>query len=204
MALYQRIRELWKNPRKNIPEQWTSRLINWRKEPSTVKLERPTRLDRARSLGYKAKQGIIVVRQRVPKGAHYRPQLFRKGGRRPKHNRQLMILDKSYQLIAEQRANIKYINMEVLNSYWVAEDGKHKWFEVILVDRSHPRIKGDKNLAKLVEQRGRVFRGLTSTAIKSRGLRNKGKGAEKFRPSKTAVYKRKMSTPRKIQRIIKR
>ncbi|KKT75754.1 MAG: 50S ribosomal protein L15e, partial [Candidatus Peregrinibacteria bacterium GW2011_GWA2_44_7] len=41
-----------------------------RKEPVTLVLEHPTRLDRARSLGYKAKQGCIVARQRVGRGGH--------------------------------------------------------------------------------------------------------------------------------------
>ncbi len=37
-----------------------------------------------------------------------------------------------------------------------------------------------KNIAK---KKGRAFRGLTSAGRKSRGLRRKGKGAEKVRPS---------------------
>ena len=52
----------------------------------------------------------------------------------------------SIQRIAEARADRKYPNLEVLNSYWVGEDGKNKWFEVILVDPHHPVIKSDKNL----------------------------------------------------------
>ena len=32
----------------------------------------------------------------------------------------------------------KYPNMEVLNSYWVGQDGKQKYYEVILVDGHHP------------------------------------------------------------------
>jgi ribosomal protein L15E len=39
---------------------------------------------------------------------------------------------KSLQRIAEERASVKYPNMEVLNSYWVGHDGRQKWFEVIL------------------------------------------------------------------------
>lgn len=75
--------------------------------------------------------------------------------------------------------------MEVLNSYWVGEDGKHKWYEVILVDPYHPAIKADPQLNWLCtgKHRGRAFRGLTSAGKKGRGLRNKGIGAEKVRPS---------------------
>ena len=37
--------------------------------------------------------------------------------------------------------------MEVLNSYWVGQDGKLKYYEVILVDGHHPSITSDKQLA---------------------------------------------------------
>ena len=72
-----------------------------------------------------------------------------------------------------------------MGSYWVAEDGKHKWYEIIMVIPSHPSVKSDKNLGWISsgKHRGRVWRGLTSAGRKSRGLRIKGKGAEKVRPS---------------------
>jgi len=53
---------------------------------------------------------------------------------------------KSKQLIAEERTARKYPNLEVLNSYWVWQDGRYKWYEVILVDPNHPAIKSDKDL----------------------------------------------------------
>ena len=191
MSMYKYVRNLWKKPKANMPELWRERLLKWRREPSTIRLERPTRIDKARSLGYKAKQGFIVVRQRVPRGGHFRGSYL--GGRRSKHQRKVMILGKSYQQIAEQRANNKYPNCEVLNSYWVAEDGRYYWYEIILVDTAAPEIKSDKNINWIIEKqhKGRVYRGLTSTARKSRGLRHKGKGAEKLRPSKAAVFRKK-------------
>ena len=76
--------------------------------------------------------------------------------------------------------------MEVLNSYFLAKDGTYSWYEVILVDREHPAVKADKQLSGIAKQRGRVFRGLTSAGRKMRGLRWKGKGAEKVRPSANA------------------
>ena len=63
------------------------------------------------------------------------------------------------------------------------EDGNYYWFEVILVDRANPVIKADKELSWITNERGRVFRGKTSAGIRARGLLNKGKGAEKLRPS---------------------
>ena len=166
MGMYTYVRELWKQPKKSMPALWHARLIEWRKGDSTVRLERPTRIDRARSLGYKAKQGYLIVRQRVKRGGHKREWFS--GGRRSKRFHIHKNLNLSYQTIAERRANKKFLNCEVLNSYWVAEDGKHFWYEIILIDRSHPVIKADKNIGWIAEKKGRVYRGLTSSARKSR------------------------------------
>ncbi|MBR9690168.1 50S ribosomal protein L15e [Candidatus Woesearchaeota archaeon] len=186
MGLYQYVREVWKKPKQNISELMRERLIQWRREEVTVKIQRPTRIDRARSLGYKAKQGIIMVRQRVPVSTRKREGGIK--GRRPKTQRRKKVVSKNYKQIAEERAAKKYTNLEVLNSYWVGEDGQQKWFEIIMIDKEHPAIKKDKDLnwIGLPQQRRRVFRGLTSAAKKSRGLRKKGKGAEKIRPSQRA------------------
>ena len=192
MGVYKYINNLWKNPKKNMPELMKERLIEFRKEPSTLRIENPTRLDKARKLGYKAKQGYILVRQRVLRGGRKRPNI--KKGRRPKHNSQRLDLAISYQVVAEQRAQKKHKNCEVLNSYYVLRDGKYYWYEIILVDKSHPVIVKDKNINWITKpsQKGRVFRGLTSSAKKARGLRNKGKGTEKIRPSKHASHLRKV------------
>ncbi len=179
MGIYKYIRESWKNPKKGMKELYRQRLIKWRKEPVTVKLEKPTRLDKARSVGYKAKPGVFVVRQRVNRGGRMRPKF--KSGRRSKHMRRKKIVTKSYQQVAEERAGRKYKNCEVLNSYQVAQDGKFYWFEIILVDRDHPAIKSDKDLAWIKDHKGRAQRGLTSAGTRSRGLQKKGKGAEKVR-----------------------
>jgi len=166
MGLYKYISALWKKPHDS--EAWKPRLIEWRKAPSTVRIERPTRLDRARSLGYRAKEGIIVVRQRVQRGGHKRERI--KAGRRSKRFTMRKNLKMSYQTIAEQRVARKYRNMEVLNSYWVAQDSNYYWYEVIMVDPLHPQIATDSTLKWVAEKqhKARVFRGLTSSAKKSR------------------------------------
>ncbi len=184
MSLYKHVRESWKKPREN--ELWQERLVAWRKEPVTARLEHPTRIDRARSLGYKAKQGYVVVRQRVIRGGHTRPQIKR--GRRPKRSGIRLSLRKSYQQICEERAQKKFANLVVLNSYWVAEDGYYCWYEVILVDPEHPVIKSDPKINWICQgkNRSRVFHGKTSAGRKGRGLRGKGHGFEKARPSRRA------------------
>ena len=191
MGMYKHIRQLWKTPKASLGDIQKQRVINWRREDSTVRIKRPTRLDRARSLGYRAKQGILVVRQRVQRGGRQREKI--RHGRRSKHFGQRKIVDKNYQQVSEERASKKYPNCEVLNSYYVGKDGNYYWHEVILVDKAHPQILADKTLNWITKPQHtrRVFRGLTSAAKKSRGLRNKGKGAEKLRPSRTANLKRR-------------
>lgn len=190
MAVYKYIRNLWKKPDKNIKALQKERLQKWRKEPATIRLKNPTRLDRARSLGYKAKQGYLVVRQRVVRGGRMRARFAH--GRRPKHFRRVKIVGKNYQWVAEERAQKKFVNTEVLNSYWVGDDGRYYWYEVILIDKNHPVIKKSKELSWITEpaQTGRVYRGKTSAGRKARGLRKKGIGAEKIRPSQRANKRR--------------
>jgi len=184
-SMYKYIGLAWHKPEKSgVDELQWSRMIEWRREPTITRIEKPTRLDRARALGYKAKQGIIVVRARVRKGGLRKRAIVK--GRKPRSKGIVKItMAKSIQRIAEERAQKHYPNLEVLNSYWVGTDGKHKYYEVILVDPSHPSIKSDKNLNWIIEpqHKKRVYRGLTSAGKKGRGLLYKGKGVEHNRPS---------------------
>jgi len=181
MGMYQYIREAWKKPNEVLEELQHQRIIQWRQEPTTIRIERPTRLDRARSLGYKAKPGFIIIRQRVNRGGRQRPQI--RHPRRPKAMSRRKDLTMNYQQVAENRAAQKYPNCEVLNSYYVAEDGLHYWYEVILVDRTHPQVLADPRINWIFGHKGRSERGLTSAGKRARGLLHKGKGAEKLRPS---------------------
>jgi len=190
---YKYMAEAWKRPEASfVKEIMKQRAIQWRRQPTIIRVERPTRLDRARKLGYKAKQGFIIVRVRVRRGWLKRSRP--KAGRRPKRMGVTKIkLAKSLRLVAEERAGRKFPNLEVLNSFWVWEDGRYKWYEIIMVDPHHPVIQSDENINWICDtvHRGRVFRGLTSAGKKMRGLRHKGRGAEKVRPSRGAVRKRK-------------
>ena len=188
---YKYMAEEWAKPEKSfVDELMRQRMIEWRRQQTVTRVERPLRLDRARKLGYKAKQGFVIARARVRRGnlRKVRP----KSGRRPKRMGVKKFKPaKSLRLIAEERAGRKFPNMEVLNSYWVGEDGRSKWFEVILVDTNSPCIKTDKDVGWITEKqhKRRAFRSLTSAGKKVRSLRNKGRGAEKVRPSKHKVPK---------------
>jgi len=126
-----------------------NRVILWRRQNAMTRIDRPSRLLRARRLGYKAKEGIIVVRMRVGTGG-MRKQRPR-GGRRPKHLGVTRIkADVNMQQVAERHVLEKHRNMKLLGSYFLYKDGKHIWYEVILADPSHPRIAKDKELRKRV------------------------------------------------------
>jgi large subunit ribosomal protein L15e len=185
MGAYKYIAQAWKRPSESYVHQlMRQRLPEWHHGASVVRVPAPLRLDRARALGYKAKQGIIVVRARIRKGGRRKERP--NAGRRPKRMGVVKYTPKkSLQWLAEERAQRRYPNLEVLNSYWVGKDGKYEYFEVIMVDPHHPAVRNDKELCWIAGKahRGRVFRGLTSAGKRSRGLRNKGKGAEKVRPS---------------------
>ncbi|MHA1680942.1 MAG: 50S ribosomal protein L15e [Promethearchaeota archaeon] len=190
--MYSKVRKAWKVPEKSgVKEENYQRLIQWRTQPSVYRVKRPLRIDRARSLGYKAKQGFIVVRVKVRRGTlrKIRPKMGRKPGNMGVNK---ITPGKNLRWIAEQRAQKRYPNLEVLNSYHVGQDGKKKYYEVILVDPFHPVIIADKEINWICStvQKGRVYRGLTSAGKKARGLRNKGIGAEKVRPSLNAHDRR--------------
>jgi len=169
-GFYHYIKEAWKKPEKTLLRQ---RMIEWRASPVLTKVEKPLRLDRARALGYKDKNGVIVVRVRVKRGGHKRPRPNK--GRRSARMHTNKNLRMNYKWIAEQRAAKKYTNLEVLNSYPLGKDGINYFYEVILVDPQVKEIQSDKNLNWVCkgENKNRVFRGLTSSAVKSRGLRSK-------------------------------
>jgi len=163
-GVYHYLAEAWRKGNFSID------LVKLRREPSVIMLERPTRLDKARRLGYKAKHGIYVARVRVRRGGHKRPRP--RSGRKPGKLKVRKDLMMNYRWIAERRASRK-TGLEVLNSYYLAKDGKYYWYEVILVDPKANEIKADKNLKWITsnKHKGRAFRGLTSAAKKSRGLR---------------------------------
>jgi LSU ribosomal protein L15E len=133
-SFYSYIGDAWSSPREGyVGALRQDRLKAWRQESTVQKIERPTRLDRARALGYKAKQGIIVARVKVRRGGR-RKSRYERNRKTSKMGVNTITMAKSIQRIAEERAGRRYRNMEVLNSYWVAEDGKQKFYEVILVD----------------------------------------------------------------------
>jgi large subunit ribosomal protein L15e len=183
-SMYQHVRDQWKKPDTTYLSPQQQRLIQWRKEKNFLRVDKPLRIDRARAAGYKAKQGYIVVRARVRRGSLRKHSI--KGGRKPsKMGITKITMAKSTQRIAEERTSKHFPNLEVLNSYWIGDDGKNHFYEVILVDPHHPVIKSDPKINWIGSpaNKRRVQRGKTSAGQRGRGLQHRGKGAEKVRPS---------------------
>ncbi len=159
-GLYQHVAKIWRKPKQNLGDTLKSRMIQYRREHTIERIEKPTRVDKARAVGYKAKQGYIVARVKIGKGGRRR-ELYGRRGRKPtKMGLVHFSHGKSLQEIAESRAQRKYINMFVLGSYQSGNDGKHEWFEVVLADPQHGNVK---NSAK--------HRWMASPANRKRALR---------------------------------
>ncbi|MBI2006817.1 MAG: 50S ribosomal protein L15e [Nitrosopumilales archaeon] len=139
--------KLWLQMVKDNTQQLRDRATIWRKQTAITRISKPTRIQRARRLGYKAKQGIVVIRMRVGTGGMRKQRPV--AGRRPKHLGVVRIkADVSMKEVAEHRVLQRYPNLKLLGSYFLYKDGMHYWFEVILADPSHARISKDKELRK--------------------------------------------------------
>lgn len=180
-GMYHYIKQAWKKPDvKTLRE----RMIEWRKSEVFTKVDKPLRLDRARALGYKDKKGFVIIRVRIKRGGHARPRPNKGRKGRRMHTRKNLKM--SYQWIAEQRAERKFSNLIVLNSYLIGKDGINYFYEIIMVDPTKQEIQNDKTLNWVCDKKKRSMRGLTSAGKKSRGLRKKG--PTKVRPSVRAGH----------------
>ena len=137
MGAYKYIQETLQKEYADKNRVYKDKTKAWRNGPVMEKVERPANLPRARRLGYKAKQGYVVVRVRIRKGGARKARP--RAGRRP---RALGVTrftrSMSLKRIAERKASKKYPNLRVLSSYYVWEDGTNHWFETIMRDPHNP------------------------------------------------------------------
>ncbi|KAL2225460.1 UNVERIFIED_CONTAM: 60S ribosomal protein L15 [Sesamum indicum] len=169
------------------------RCWEYRQLPAVVRVTHSTRPDKARRLGYKAKQGYVIYRVRVRRGGRKRP--VPKGivyGKPTNQGVTQLKFQRSKRSVAEERAGRKLGGLRVLNSYWINEDSTYKYFEVILIDPAHTTIRNDPRINWICNpvHKHRELRGLTSAGKKYRGLRGKGHLHHKARPSRRATWKR--------------
>ena len=198
MGAYTYLQELWRRKQSDVM-RFLLRVRAWeyRQNPKITRCTRPTRPDKARRLGYKAKQGYVVYRCAVRRGGRKRPNQKGIVYGKPKHQgiSQLKFA-RNLRSVAEERVGRRCGNLRVLNSYWVNQDASHKYFEVILVDPQHKAIRTDPRInwiAKPVHKH-REMRGLTSAGRSSRGLRKRGHKASHLRGSSTRAHWKRTNT----------
>eukprot|EP01100_Stratorugosa_tubuloviscum_P003619 TRINITY_DN187_c1_g3_i1.p1 TRINITY_DN187_c1_g3~~TRINITY_DN187_c1_g3_i1.p1 ORF type:complete len:205 (-),score=74.91 TRINITY_DN187_c1_g3_i1:247-861(-) len=194
MGCYKYMQELYKKKQSDVL-RFLLRVRCWeyRQLPGIHRSTRPTRPDKARRLGYKAKQGFVIYRVRIRRGG--RKRRVRKGityGKPKTHGVCHLKQKRNLRVIAEGRVGRRCGNLRVLNSYWINQDATYKYFEVILVDPSHTVIRRDPRINWICDSthKRRELRGLTSAGRKARGFHRKGKGVHKIRPSRMAAWRR--------------
>lgn len=170
------------------------RAWEYRQQNKITRVTHPTRPDKARRLGYKAKQGFVVYRVAVRRGSRKRPVSKGIVYGKPKHQGIFVTAVRNLRSVAEERVGRRCGNLRVLNSYWVNQDATYKYYEVILVDPSHNAIRRDPRINWIVKSthKHRELRGLTSAGRKHRGLRKSGHKAHAIiGGSRRASWKRR-------------
>merc|ERR1711875_133077 len=166
MGAYKYVNELWRKKQTDVMG-FLLRVRTWQyRQLSRVhRASQPTRIEKARRLGYRAKQGFVIYRVRVRRGSRKKP--VAKGctyGKPTHHGINQMKFQRSLQSIAEERVGRKIGSLRVLNSYWVGEDSTYKYYEVIMVDPAHTAIRRDPRIQWICEakQKHRELRGKTA------------------------------------------
>ena len=193
MGAYKYLEELWRKKQSDLC-RFVLRVRTWeyRQLPVIHKCTRPSRPDKARKVGYKAKQGYVVYRIRIRRGGRKRntPKGCVYGKPRNLGIAKLKAA-RTLKSVAEERVGRKCSNLRVLNSYWVGQDASFKFFEIVMVDPSHKAIRRDPRINWIVssKHKNRQLRGLTATGKKARGMNQKGHKAMKKRPSRRSDWK---------------
>ncbi|KAE8259308.1 hypothetical protein A4X09_0g7817, partial [Tilletia walkeri] len=158
-------------------------------------IHRATRPDKARHLGYKAKQGFVIYRIRVLRGNRKKP--VPKGATFGKPVRQgvsQLKPQRSPCSTAEERVGRKCGNLRVLNSYWINSDGVYK---VLCVDPSHKAIRPDARINWIVKRKHHEAPSLTGAGQKSRGMgKVKGRTDHYARKRLISQAKNKYAVPK--------
>jgi len=179
--------------------RFLTRLRAWklRQMPSVHRVSHPTNVAKARAVGYRAKQGYVILRSRIRRGN--RKKQNPKGivyGKPTHQGVNSLKPTRNLRSIAEEKAARKATNLRVLNSYWVCQDSTYKWFEVVLVDPSHNAVKNDPRINWICKgvHKHRELRGLTSAGKKYRGLRSTKARNKRLRPSRRQTWKNRNLT----------
>ena len=105
---------------------------DYRHQSNYSRIRVPSRPHRARTLGYKNKNHMILVRARIRRGgtAPMIPDKSRTPSNIGKHRTRDIPLSK----ILAQRVSRKYPTLRVLNYYPIQKDGKYLYYQYIMYD----------------------------------------------------------------------
>jgi len=174
MGAYKYIQEIYRKKQSDaIRFLLRVRCWEFRQQPTVHRSQKPTRPEKARRLGYKAKQGFVIYRVRIRRGGRKRPVPGGNTCGKPKNEGINQLKNqRSLQAVAEERAGRAVQGLRVLNSYWVCQDSTYKFYEVIMIDPSNKTIRNDPKINWMCKatMKHREMRGLTSAGRKSRGL----------------------------------
>lgn len=174
MGAYKYMQEIYRKKQSDVMRfllrvrAWQYRQLN-----KLVRVPKPTRPEKARRLGYKAKQGFVIYRMRVRRGGRKRP--VAKGctyGKPKSHGVNHLKPVRSLQALAEERVGRRLGSLRLLNSYWVAQDSTFKYYEAILLDPHHDNIRRDPSVNWICDasHKHRELRGKTAAGRRHRGL----------------------------------
>ncbi len=130
MGAFKYIAKSFESSLKERSTEFKQRLQKWRKANTIARAEGPSNPVRARTLGYKAKKGYVIVRVKIKRGKRARRKADQ--GRKPGRTVKYRAPGRSLGFYAENKASLRYPNLCVVNSYPVGTDGVFAYFEVIL------------------------------------------------------------------------
>ncbi|XP_037363273.1 60S ribosomal protein L15-like [Talpa occidentalis] len=195
MGTYKYILELWRKKQRNVM-RFLLRVCWWQFPQLSAphRAPRPTQPDKARRLGYKAKQGYVIYRIRVLRGGRKHPVPKAATYGKPVHHgvNQLKFA-RSLQSVAEERAGHHCGALRGLNSHWVGEDSTYKFFEIILIHPFHKAIRRNPDTQWITKpvHKHREMWGLTSAGPKSCGLGKGHKFHHTIGGSRRAAWRRR-------------
>ncbi|CAG0881881.1 unnamed protein product [Darwinula stevensoni] len=180
MGAYKYVQELYRKKQSDVM-RYLLRIRCWQyRQLNTLhRTPRPSRPDKARRLGYRAKQGFVIYRIRVRRGGRKKQVPGgRTSGKPTNHG---------------ERVGRRVKALRVMNSYWVGQDSTYKFYEVILIDPFHKAVRRDPSLRWLClpVQKHRELRGKTSAGRKSRGLGKGHRFSQTIGGSRRAAWKRR-------------
>merc|ERR1712126_695661 len=175
MGAYKYHQELYKKKQSDLL-RFLFRIRCWqlRHLAAIHRVPRPTRPDKARRLGYRAKQGYVIYRVRLRRGGRKKP--VPKGATYGKSKREgvnQIKFQRGTRSKAEERAGRLAGALRVLNSYWICQDSTYLYYEVIMVDPMHKAIRRDPRINWICKavMKHRELRGQTAAGRKNRGMR---------------------------------